>query len=61
MKTLGKITVLLGIIALLTYILVDKYHLTMYFRSWSEEDIISYNDEFVNKILDAMKDRHDSV
>ncbi len=61
MKTLGKITVLLGIIALLTYILVDKYHLTMYFRSWSEEDIMSYNDEFVNKLRDAMLDRQESV
>lgn len=61
MKTLGKIVVLLGTIALLTYILVDKYHLTMYFRSWSEEEIMSNNDEFVNKLRQGMLDRKEVV
>lgn len=61
MKTLFKIFVLIGTFALLTYILIDKYHVNMYFTDLTEEEIQANNDEFVRKLREGMVNRDEEI
>ncbi len=61
MKTLVKVVVLCGTIALLTYILIDKYHVNTYFTNLTEEEVQANNEEFVRKLREGMIARQETV
>ena len=61
MKTFGKIAFLLGMIALLTYVLIRKYDIGRYFINWSEEDIENNNKNYMIQLRTAMLNREEEV
>ncbi|MDO5291243.1 MAG: transglutaminase domain-containing protein [bacterium] len=61
MKTLGKIAVLLGTIALLTYILIDKYHVNMYFTSMTQEEKQDNDEKFIEQLREGMLKREKTI
>ncbi|MDO5518985.1 MAG: transglutaminase domain-containing protein [bacterium] len=61
MKTLGKIAVLLGTIALLTYILIDKYHVNMYFTSMTQEEKQDNDEKFIEQLREGMLSRERTI